>query len=44
MTFVSLGMSREEIGKKTWKEDMRRGGRVITYLHTFSVTCATFGT
>ena len=34
----------EEIGKYSWKGDMRRGGQEIKCSHILSVICATFET
>ena len=42
MTLLSLGKIQEDIGKDSWKGDIRRGGWYIPCLHIFSVTCATF--
>ena len=42
MTYISLGNIMEEIGKYSWKGDMRRGGQEITFSQVFNVICATF--
>ena len=44
MTSLTLGKSSDDIKKESWKGDMRRGGRKITFSHIFSVICAIFET